>query len=307
MKISIRPDNIPIGKFFPQPPIINTRQEIFQFTKEILRKYALKPKKSLGQHFMVDPNILYTYARTLSPYSFKNIVEIGPGPGTLTKLLRQGKFDNLTVIEKDPNFSIILEQSYPDITVKNTDVLFMQSEFWQSKNCVVGNIPFEISSPLIYKLTKSRFFSKGNQVLILVQKEFALKMTGNAGTQNYGKLSVNVQLCTNPKIIAHFGPGSFYPPPKVASILILLESKEEINPLVFESEFQTFLSIIFTRKNRTIRSMLINYAKHKKYMSNIEKVVNSDPFTAKRVKDIPPLGILGLYKRIKPFLFYKEI
>lgn len=289
--------------FFSGPPIIKTRKDIFNYTIELLKEYALQPKKSLGQHFMIDPNILVAYADLLSPFKFDSIVEIGAGLGTLTNLLIQGNCTNLTLVEKDPNFALILEKKFRTANIINSDVLSLPDEFWNTKQAVIGNIPYEISSPLLFKLAKSSFFSSGILIAFLVQKEFAERMIGTFGTRNYSKLSVNIQLLGNSKIASHFGPGSFYPAPKIASSLVVIIPHKKINPIVYSSEFQQFLSILFTRKNRQVKSLLKNEVKKRENRHQKEKIIESDPEALSRVKNLNPNQFLELFGRMKEVLF----
>jgi 16S rRNA A1518/A1519 N6-dimethyltransferase RsmA/KsgA/DIM1 with predicted DNA glycosylase/AP lyase activity len=122
------------------------------------------------------------------------------------------------------------------------------------------------------------------------------------GSTSYGKLSVNVQLNGLPKIVSHFGPGSFYPVPKVASSLITVIPRLEINPIVNTPEFQLFLSTLFTRKNRTIRSVLKNYAK-KNSNAKLKDSIESDKNSSSRVKDLAPEEFIDLYERLGKFIF----
>ncbi|MHA1983969.1 MAG: 16S rRNA (adenine(1518)-N(6)/adenine(1519)-N(6))-dimethyltransferase RsmA [Candidatus Hodarchaeales archaeon] len=291
-----------MSNFFQNIPQIGSRSDLFNYTNSLLKNYALLPKKSLGQHFMVDPHILKSYVTVFSPYKLKTLVEIGAGLGTLTNLIAQGTCENITIIEKDPNFALILERKFKNIEVINSDVLSLPEEFWTDKEVVTGNIPYEISSPLLFKLTKSKFFSNGKLLAFIVQKEFALKMAEMHGSTSYGKLSVNVQLNGLPKIVSHFGPGSFYPVPKVASSLITVIPRLEINPIVNTPEFQLFLSTLFTRKNRTIRSVLKNYAK-KNSNAKLKDSIESDKNSSSRVKDLAPEEFIDLYERLGKFIF----
>ncbi|OLS25456.1 MAG: putative ribosomal RNA small subunit methyltransferase A [Candidatus Heimdallarchaeota archaeon LC_3] len=289
-------------KFFSEPPDIGSRRDIFNYTNGLLKEYALQPKKSLGQHFMIDPNILVAYADLLSSYTFDSIVEIGAGLGTLTKLILQGNCDNVFLIEKDPNFALILEKNFRKASVINSDVLTLPNEFWNTKQAVIGNIPYEISSPLLFKLAKSSFFNSGVLIAFLVQKEFAQRMIGLFGTKNYSKLSVNIQLLGKTKIISHFGPGSFYPAPKIASSLVVIFPHQEINPIINSSEFQQFLTILFTRKNRIVKSLLKNHIKNHKNRFQKEQIIESDPEAFSRVKNLSPDQFIKLFERMKDVL-----
>ena len=162
--------------FFDSDPFIPDRKTIYSQTHQTLKKYALSPRKSWqikSQHFMVDPNILHAYVQILNKYKLNHILEIGPGLGTLTSLISQGTVQKITLVEKDANFAIFLERSFPQASVINTDILTLPTEIWESVDAVIGNIPYEISSPLIFKIIKTKFFRSMILIAFLFQKEFA--------------------------------------------------------------------------------------------------------------------------------------
>ncbi|HKZ40808.1 MAG TPA: 16S rRNA (adenine(1518)-N(6)/adenine(1519)-N(6))-dimethyltransferase RsmA [Candidatus Hodarchaeales archaeon] len=282
---------------FPNPPTIPTRQELYRELRATLKEYALQPRKSLGQHFLLDPNVLHQYARILSTRNLSAILEIGGGLGTLTSLLNQTKDCEIIVAERDPRLALLLERRFPRVRTINTDVLRLPKDVFDRVDGVVGNIPFEISSPLLFKLSREKFFRSGTILAILVQQEFAERMVALPGTKDYGRLSVNIRLAGTSSILARFGPGSFYPAPKVASAMVEVVSNDAIDPRVHSQEFQEFLTQLFTRRNRKTGSVLRSTLKHQSGKdSSILEALRSDPLGSERVKNLTPDGILALYE-----------
>ena len=293
--------------FFDSDPFIPDLKTIYSQTHQTLKKYALSPRKSWqikSQHFMVDPNILHAYVQILNKYKLNHILEIGPGLGTLTSLISQGTVQKITLVEKDANFAIFLERSFPQASVINTDILTLPTEIWESVDAVIGNIPYEISSPLIFKIIKTKFFPSMKLIAFLFQKEFAERLCACAGTKSYSRLSVNVQIIGVPHLIAHFGPGSFFPPPKVASSLVEIIPFNSPVEVVFMPEFQDFVTRLFARKNRQVRAVLQPLIKHKENRAELDKIIRSDDLALSRVIDISPNDIISLFKRLQSTLYH---
>lgn len=199
----------------------------------------MSPKKSLAQHFLFDPRILSRIAAALEPQPGETILEIGPGRGTLTKqLLKQGP--RVVVIEKDRELLPVLERDVPAAIVAEGDALELD---WPAVAggpfVVIGNIPYNITSPLIDKaLTPPR----PRVVVFLVQKEVAERVAAKPGGAEYGALSVGVQAVARVERLFNVAAGAFSPPPKVDSSVLRLTPLEQ--PLIPDRDIAGFRRMV---------------------------------------------------------------
>ena len=181
----------------------------------------IKPKKSLGQNFLIDNNIVNKILK-LAEIRNSNIVEIGPGTGNLTKKIIELKPKNLILIEKDKILASNLKnelEKHSNIKFFNDDILKFDLENKIKKNSIiVGNLPYNISSQILVKLIKfKKWLPKYNKLILMFQKEVADRILAKYNTTNYGRLTILT--ATRLKITNHFNvsPNSFYPVPKVKS------------------------------------------------------------------------------------------
>jgi ribosomal RNA small subunit methyltransferase A len=205
----------------------------------------MKLKKSLGQHFLSSPSTL-EFEATLANPTGKDVLEIGPGDGRLTeKLLEKGPA-SLTVVEKDSRWAVFLREKFGEkIRIIEGDFLGQEG---LSTDVVVGNLPYYISSPIIFALAKIPF----NSAILMVQLEFAKRMVAVPKTSEYGRLSVTSQLLFETKLVKKVKKGSFTPPPKVDSAIILMKRK----PFEMDVFQEEIIRILFQHKNQFVRNAL---------------------------------------------------
>lgn len=203
-----------------------------QSIKEILAQNGFKFTKSLGQNFLYDKKILEKIIQDAKLEKGDCVLEIGPGAGTLTRLMA-AKGANVTAVEIDRALEPVLKQTlsgcagaeiiYADFL--KLDILSLYNERLKPGFKVVANIPYYITTPIIMRLLESGLPYKS--VTVLVQRDVALRMAAQPGTSSYGALSCAVQYYTQPLLKSRIGPGSFYPPPKVESQVITLEKRDK--------------------------------------------------------------------------------
>jgi 16S rRNA (adenine1518-N6/adenine1519-N6)-dimethyltransferase len=185
---------------------------------------SIKAKKSLGQHFLTDRNVISKIYNSIGASPDQRVIEIGPGTGALTEFLYQ-KFPNLLAIEVDKRAIEVLNEKIPDLEILSEDVLKVDwSTLFENTNAkavVVGNLPYYISSPILFSVLDNR--SLFERAYFMVQKEVAERIVSEPGSKEYGILSVQCQLMSKVKILFHVSPNSFSPPPKVESSVIELE------------------------------------------------------------------------------------
>lgn len=214
-------------------------------------QYVLK--KSLGQHFLKDENICKRIIAALQQTSFKQLVEIGPGAGALTKYLLQLPYIDFKAVELDKEKVDYLLANYPTITGKiiNEDFLNIAPPF-EDEFTVVGNFPYNISTQIVFKILEWK-----QQVPVVVgmfQKEVAQRIASAPGSKAYGILSVLTQAYYDVKYLFDVDPSCFNPPPKVMSGVIQLTRKAQ--PLHVKSEKQLFLLVktAFNQRRKTLRN-----------------------------------------------------
>lgn len=217
----------------------------------------LKPLKKFGQNYLHDQNILSKIAEVIHPQSEDTIVEIGPGKGALTSKLFD-KANSYFAVEIDSRVIEDLKINFPNITVVNEDFLNIDLNKFYLNNKrfrVVGNIPYNITSPILFKLLESRSIVK--DVVLLVQLEVAQRIVAKSGTKEYGILSVILNTFADVKLCFKVSPNVFCPRPKVYSAVIKLDFKEdEIN--FNESLFIKTVKATFNQRRKTLRNSLGN-------------------------------------------------
>jgi 16S rRNA (adenine1518-N6/adenine1519-N6)-dimethyltransferase len=204
--------------------------------------------RRLGQHFLSDPRILGRIADALDPEPGETVLEIGPGPGTLTDvLLARGL--SVIAIEKDRRLAGALVRA--NLEVIEGDALQVD---WPTLPKIVGNIPYSITTPLIDKALTPPL---PERIVFLVQLEVAERISAMPGSKVYGALSVGVQVLCRVEKLFTVAPGAFRPPPKVRSALIRLMPLAE--PLVRPEEvapLRAFVTGCFSRRRKQLKNVV---------------------------------------------------
>ncbi|NCB49315.1 MAG: 16S rRNA (adenine(1518)-N(6)/adenine(1519)-N(6))-dimethyltransferase RsmA [Alphaproteobacteria bacterium] len=230
--------------------------------KEILTRYELNAKKSLGQNFILDKNLLHRIAEVaLSNFPDKNILEIGPGPGGLTQaLLEQGA--TVYAIEKDERCVRALkelQEEYPKrlVILEGDALTFDEGAFLKEQDLqkigIVSNLPYNISTVLLIKWLKKIHLFSG--MTLMFQKEVADKLKAECSSHDYGRLSVVTQwLCLlEEKLVLR--PEAFSPPPKVYSSVVLLKPLSHPFPCDFDS-LDKITKETFNQRRKMLRNTL---------------------------------------------------
>ncbi len=227
-----------------------------------------KPKKRFGQNFLQDENILNKIVKEINPQSADLIIEIGPGYGALTKKIISTT-ENLIAIEIDNQLAKDLKEKFPHLRIVNEDFLKTDLSKFDSgdkKLRVVGNIPYNITSPILFKLIKNNKLVK--DAVFMVQLEVAKRMVANRGTKDYGILAVVLKYFAETKLCFKISPNVFYPKPKVFSALVHIHFKEIEKP---EEEQKLFIQIVkaaFGNRRKTLKNSFSNSIFHEIDFSN---------------------------------------
>tara|TARA_X000000950_G_scaffold206648_1_gene248586 strand:- start:908 stop:1690 length:783 start_codon:yes stop_codon:yes gene_type:complete len=249
------------------------------------------PKKSLGQNFLIDKNVIKKILK-LCLIKNKNIIEIGPGGGALTDEILKFKPKSLTLIEKDDFLAKSLKKKYSDIKfvkVFNEDILKLNLDKIIKKNTIIfGNLPYNISSQILLKIIKCNKWPPNFKNLILMfQKELGEKIIGKFLTKNYSRISIvtNLRLSVINKFLV--SPNCFRPIPKVNSMVIHFKPKKMLYNLNNISSLENVTRIIFSNKRKMINK-------------SIRKILND-----KKISSIKGLNLKNRPENIKPEIFYK--
>jgi len=221
----------------------------------------IKPKKRLGQNFLVDKNVLKKIINTSDIGSSDMVLEIGAGKGGLTECLAS-KAQKIVALELDLRLCEYLEnkfKGYANIVILNQDILkFDIGKYFsktKSKIKVIGNIPYYITSPIIEHLFKYK--DKIDSVFLTVQKEFAERIAASPGSKDYGAFSCFVQFYADPNILFHIKKGSFFPVPKVDSSFLKISMRQEFPCEVKDVDlFFKLIRLAFNQRRKTLRNSL---------------------------------------------------
>jgi 16S rRNA (adenine1518-N6/adenine1519-N6)-dimethyltransferase len=215
----------------------------------------VKPKKSLGQHFLTDQNIARKIVDSLDP-EIRDVLEIGPGTGVLTQYLLLRPGINLHVIEIDRESVAYLHQNFPQLkNIWSEDFLKSPIEQKFAANfSVIGNFPYNISSQIFFKILGIR--NRVPQVVGMIQKEVAERIASKHGSKNYGILSVILQAFYDIEYLFTVNENVFFPPPKVKSAVIRLKRNQVEKLPCSDDFFVTVVKTAFNQRRKMMRNSL---------------------------------------------------
>jgi len=228
-----------------------------------LAEHGIVPKKGLGQHFLTDRNILNKVIETAGLDKGDIVLEVGSGLGMMTLVLA-GQAKRVIAVEIDPRLTEILKEKTtdrPNVEVLQKDILEVDfhrlCEREGQRLKVVGNLPYRISTPLLFRFIDSK--ETLSSLTLMLQREVAVRMTAAPGGKDYGLLSVFTQVVSDPSICFFVKPSAFFPPPRVDSAVIRAVWKNK--PVVSDQDMGWFKRVVkgcFGYRRKT----LINGLKH---------------------------------------------
>ncbi len=228
----------------------------------------IKPKKSLGQNFLIDKNIISFIVDAGNIKKDDTLIEVGPGTGNLTKEIVSRKFKKLILIEKDKNLSIELKKKFDDkIELINNDILEVdEKKLSKDQMIIFGNLPYNISTQILAKWIKLKDLNLICKKLILMfQKEVADRIIAEHGSKNYGRLSILSSWKMNIKKIKDISPNSFFPSPKIKSTILLMEPKTDFFEIKDPKNLEYITNVFFNQKRKMIKkplNFIFKNAKH---------------------------------------------
>ncbi len=218
----------------------------------------VKPKQSLGQNFLVDSNVARKIVQCLDLNADDVVLEIGPGMGVLTRMI-QPLVKKVIAVEIDGNLAARLKTEFASLEnceIVHEDFLKYDLDGLLEKNIrVVGNIPYNITSPILFKIMD--YPGRFRDLTMLVQKEVALRVVSSPNTRDYGILAVQSQAVAQVEILMHVPATVFAPKPKVESSLIRWTFTEEpIKNLINRQVFKTIVRQAFGKRRKMLRNSL---------------------------------------------------
>lgn len=215
-----------------------------------------RARKRFGQHFLHDPAVIESIVAAVAPQPGEHVVEIGPGLGALTEPLLE-RIPHLHVVEIDRDVIAILRERHgPDrLTIHEGDVLAFDFATLPAPLRVVGNLPYNISTPLLFHLAAAG--DRIRDLHVMLQKEVVDRMVAAPGTPEYGRLSVMIQYRFEVIHIRDIGPGAFRPPPKVTSAVVRMVPRPPAERLARdEARLGAVVTAAFTKRRKTLRNAL---------------------------------------------------
>lgn len=216
---------------------------------------SFKTKKSLGQHILIDPNIIRKITDSIPAEKNDLVVEIGPGTGALTRELAE-RFHSLLLIEIDRRAVEVLQEKFPGIQVQNEDVLktdWHKITSGYDRVHVVGNLPYFITSQILFSVMEARNIL--NSLTFMMQKEVAERIVACPHTKEYGILSVQLQLFSNPEILFDVSPHVFRPKPKVWSSVVQFTFNKK-QPECSDENLKKIVRTAFNQRRKKLSNAL---------------------------------------------------
>ncbi len=238
--------------------------------REIIDRYDLRAKKSLGQNFLLDLNLTDKIARMAAPLDSATVYEVGPGPGGLTRALLHEGAGSLTAIDPDNRaiaaLTAYLQPAYPDrLTLVEGDALtFEEASLGATQDrplLIIANLPYNVATVLLF-----RWLSLLHQqavpirdMVLMFQKEVADRITAEPGSKAYGRLSILSQWLCRPEIVIDLPPAAFTPPPKVSSAVVRFNPRAEpVAPAPLEA-LEGIVAAAFGQRRKMLRQSLKTY------------------------------------------------
>ena len=230
--------------------------------RDVIRRHGLSARKRLGQNFLLDLNLTDRIARAAGPLDDTCVIEVGPGPGGLTRSLLHNGARKVVAIEQDERCLGALQEiaaAYPGrLEIRRDNALTVRmADLADGRTCVVSNLPYNISTALLTGwLTEADWPPWYEHLTLMFQKEVAERIVATPGTKSYGRLSVLAQWRGTPRKQFDIDPRAFTPPPKVTSTLLHLTPKPDPRPSCPVHTLEKVTAAAFGQRRKMLRSSL---------------------------------------------------
>ncbi|RFN59357.1 16S rRNA (adenine(1518)-N(6)/adenine(1519)-N(6))-dimethyltransferase RsmA [Marixanthomonas ophiurae] len=252
----------------------------------------VRAKKHLGQHFLHDENIAEKIGDTLTLQGYKNVLEIGPGMGVLTKYLIK-KDIQVVAMDLDSDSITFLEANYPNENLQILEGDFLKTElsdfFGDEPFAITGNFPYNISTQIVFKALENR--AQIPEFTGMFQKEVAQRICEKEGNKTYGILSVLTQAFYDAEYLFTVKPSVFNPPPKVDSGVLRLKRKKDFSLPCNEKLFYRVVKTGFQQRRKTLRNSLKTF--------NLSNKLKEDSIFGKRPEQLSVSQFISLTQKIE--------
>jgi len=226
--------------------------------RQSLEAHGLLARKSFGQHFLLDLNVTRKIVRLAGPFEGRTVIEVGPGPGGLTRALLESDAGSVILIEKDPRFLPLLaelESNPGRIRLIEADALkVVEADLTEGPAQLVSNLPYNVGTALLIKWLTGPWTPCA--MTLMFQKEVAERIVAAPGDDAYGRLAVISQTLCEARIVMHLPATAFTPPPKVASAVVHLTPFATRPPEVVIRSLEKVTGAAFGQRRKMLRSSL---------------------------------------------------
>ncbi|WP_428152324.1 16S rRNA (adenine(1518)-N(6)/adenine(1519)-N(6))-dimethyltransferase RsmA [Brevundimonas sp.] len=226
--------------------------------RKSLEAHGLLAKKSFGQHFLLDLNITRKIVRLAGPFEGRAVIEVGPGPGGLTRAILESDAGKVVLIEKDPRFLPLLSEldnGDGRLTIVEADALKVdQSKLVEGPAHVVSNLPYNVGTPLLIDWLTGAWTPVA--MTLMFQKEVAERIVAAPGDDAYGRLAVISQAVAEARIVMHLPAAAFTPPPKVASAVVHVVPRPDRPDAATLKRLERVTAAAFGQRRKMLRSSL---------------------------------------------------
>lgn len=226
--------------------------------REHLDAHGLAAKKSFGQHFLLDLNVTRKIVRFAGPFEGRAVIEVGPGPGGLTRALLESDAGKVVLVEKDPRFIPLLSElddGSGRLTIVEADALKVrEAGLTEGPTHLVSNLPYNVGTALLIKWLTGPWLP--HSLTLMFQKEVAERVVARPGDDAYGRLAVISQAVCEAKLVMHLPAAAFTPPPKVASAVVHLVPKAERPSAELLKHLERVTAAAFGQRRKMLRSSL---------------------------------------------------
>ena len=228
--------------------------------RDVLEAHGLFADKRFGQHFLLDLNVTRKIARLAGPFDGEVVIEVGPGPGGLTRALLETEAAEVIAVEKDRRFIPLLEElgeaSDKPLTIVEADALKVEELDLLAGRTghLVSNLPYNVGTPLLIKWLTGPWRPKS--LTLMFQKEVADRVAARAGSDAYGRLSVIAQAVCEARVVMDLPARAFTPPPKVASAVVRLDPRLDAPSPEVLGALEKVTAAAFGQRRKMLRSSL---------------------------------------------------
>ena len=231
----------------------------------------VKAKKSLGQNFLIDKNILKKIVDVGNINSNDKVLEIGPGTGNLTEYIVKANPKTIIIVEKDFNLTKLLKNKFKKkVKIINDDILKLSEDFYDEKFIIYGNLPYNISTQILAFWCLSKKI-KVKKLILMFQKEVADRIVAKVNTKNYSRITILSNWKFYIKKLFDINPECFSPRPKIKSSLLEFTPKKNIVDIKYPKNIEKITNIFFSQRRKMVKK---NFMKLFKNFDEVSKLVN---------------------------------